>query len=87
MGLGSVTLKPQIADGRLSLEAVQVTAMGVTVPHETVQVALDAFTSKMMHGYPLGIRADSVQVTNDGVVGHFSARNALIPANECFAHI
>jgi hypothetical protein len=87
LGLGSVTLKPRIVDGRLSLEAVKVAAMGFTVPHETVQVALDAFTSKLMKDYPLHIRADSVQVTNDGVVGYFSARNTLIPANECFAHI
>jgi hypothetical protein len=87
LGLGTVTLKPRIVSGEVSLEAVQVTAMGVTVPHETAQTALDAFTSKLMKDYPLGIRADNVQVTNDGVVGHFSARNASIPANECFAHI
>jgi LmeA-like phospholipid-binding len=87
LGLGTVTLKPRIADGQLSLEAVKVTAMGALVPHETAQAALDVFTSKMMKDYPLGIRADNVQVTNDGVVGNFSAHNALIPANECFAHI
>jgi LmeA-like phospholipid-binding len=87
LGLGSVTLKPRIAGGGLSLEVVKVTAIGVTVPHETAQVALDTFTSQLMKHYPLGIRADSVQVTNDGVVGHFSARNTAIPANECFADI
>jgi hypothetical protein len=87
LGLGTVTLKPQIADGQLSLEAVKVTAMGALVPHETAQAALDVFTSKMMKDYPLGIRAENVQVTNDGVVAHFSAHNAVIPANECFAHI
>jgi DUF2993 family protein len=87
LGLGTVTLKPRIVDGDLSLEAVKVTAMGATVPHETAQVALDAFTAKLMKDYPLGIRADNVQVTNDGVVAHFSARNASIPANECFANI
>lgn len=87
LGLGTVTLKPRIADGELSLEALKVTAMGATVPHETAQVALDAFTAKLMKDYPLGIRADNVQVTNDGVVAHFSARSASIPANECFTQI
>jgi hypothetical protein len=87
LGLGSLTLKPQIADGGLSLQVVKVTAMGATVPHETAQVALDAFTSKLMKDYPLGIRADNVQVTNEGVMGHFSVRNASIPVNECFARI
>jgi hypothetical protein len=87
LGLGSITLKPQVADGGLSLQVVKVTAMGTTVPHEIAQTALDQLTSRLMQDYPLGVRADSVQVTNDGVVGYFSARNASIPANECFARV
>ncbi len=90
MGLGSVTVKPQAADNGLSLQVVKVTAMGATVPHETAQAALDTFTSSLTKDYPLGIHADSVQVTNDGVVAHFSTRDASIPAaqtNPCFAHI
>jgi hypothetical protein len=87
LGLGSITLKPRVADGGLSLQVVKVTAMGATVPHEIAQSALDQFTSKLMQDYPLGVRADSVQVTNDGVVGQFSARNVSMPANECFTHI
>jgi LmeA-like phospholipid-binding len=87
LGLGSITLKPQVADGGLSLQVVEVTAMGTTVPHEIAQSALDQFTSKLMQDYPLGVRADSVQVTNDGVVGQFSARNVSMPANGCFARV
>lgn len=90
MGLGSVTVKPQVADNGLSLQVVKVTAMGATVPHETAQAALDTFTSSLTKDYPLGIHADSVQVTNDGVVAHFSTRDASIPAaqtNPCFAHV
>jgi hypothetical protein len=67
-----------------------VTAMGAVVPHETAQTALDTFTSTLTKDYPMGIRADSVQVTNDGVAAHFSTRNASIPAaqtNPCFAHV
>jgi hypothetical protein len=90
LGLGSVTVKPQTDDGELTLKVLKVTAMGAVIPHETAQAALDTFTSALIKGYPLGIRADSVQVTNDGVVAHFSTHNAPIPVaqtNACFAHV
>jgi LmeA-like phospholipid-binding len=90
LGLGSVTVKPQVAGSGLSLQVVRVTAMGATLPHETAQSALDTFTSALTKDYPLGIHADSVQVTNDGVVAHFSTRDASIPAAQtdpCFAHV
>ena len=90
LGLGSVTVKPQTVDGELTLQLVKVTAMGAVVPHETAQTALNTFTSALIKDFPLGIRADSVQVTNDGVVAHFSTRNAPIPVaqtNPCFAHV
>jgi hypothetical protein len=89
-GLGSVTVKPQVADGELKLQVYKVTAMGAIVPHETAQAALNTFTAAMIKNYPLGIKADSVQVTNDGVVAHFSTHNASIPAAQsdpCFAHV
>ena len=89
-GLGSVTVKPQTVDGQLTLQVLKVTAMGAVIPHETAQAALDTLTSALIKGYPLGIRADSVQVTNNGVVAHFSTHNAPIPAaqaNPCFAHV
>jgi hypothetical protein len=88
LGLGAVTVKPQIAGHGLSLKVVKVTAMGVTLPSETAQSALNLFASTLVSDFPLGIHADSVQVTNDGVTAHFSTRNALIPVartNPCFA--
>lgn len=90
LGLGSVTVKPQAADNGLSLSVVKVTTMGLTVPTETVQSALDVFASRLTTGYPLGIRADSVQVTDSGVTAHLLTRNAAIPtaqANSCFAKL
>jgi hypothetical protein len=90
LGLGSVTVKPQTDDGKLLLQVVKVTALGAVVPHETAQAALDTFSSTLIKSYPLGIHADSVQVTTDGVVAHFSTRNAPIPVGEtnpCFAHV
>ena len=40
-----------------------------------------------MKDYPMGIKADTVQVTDTGVTGQFSTQNATIPLNEndpCF---
>lgn len=88
-GLGSVTLKPRIAGSGVSLEIVKLTARNAMVSHKSAQRALAAVTSKLTNNYPLGVRADSVQVTKVGVVAHFSARNAVIPiqVDPCFADI
>jgi hypothetical protein len=53
-----------------------------------VQPALDAFSGELTKNYPLGVHADSIQVTDTGVVSKFSTRNASIPAggeDPCFA--
>jgi hypothetical protein len=86
--LGSIIAKPQVVDNGISLEVQQLTGLGFTLPRETVQPALDAFTSQLTKNYPLGVKADSVQVTDTGVVSKFSTKNATIPAGEqdpCFA--
>ncbi len=90
MGLGGVTVKPQVSDGALTLQVYKVNALGAIIPHEAAQSALNTFTAALLKQYPLGIKADSVQVTNDGVVAHFSTHNAAIPAAQsdpCFAHV
>jgi LmeA-like phospholipid-binding len=86
--LGTVIAKPQITDGSLGLKVVHVVGLGFTLPSESVQPALDAFTSALTKDYPLGIKADSVGVTGDGVVARFSTQNATIPPDNqdpCFA--
>ncbi|MDT5017482.1 MAG: hypothetical protein QOD39_3642, partial [Mycobacterium sp.] len=60
------------------------------LPKDAVQTALNELTKKLNDNYPLGIHADSVEVTNAGVVGKFSSQNASIPkedANPCFARL
>ena len=86
--LGSITAKPAVANNGISLQVTQLTGLGFTLPRETVQPALDAFTSQLTTNYPLGIHADSVQVTDSGVVSQFSTQNASIPKgtqDPCFA--
>ncbi|MGV0793925.1 LmeA family phospholipid-binding protein [Mycolicibacterium sp. XJ1819] len=86
--LGSVTAKPVVDDNGIALEVTRLTGLGFSLPRETVQPALDAFTSQLTKNYPMGIHADSVQVTDSGVVSRFSTQNASIPKSEddpCFA--
>jgi DUF2993 family protein len=86
-GAITVTAKPVVTNGGLALQVVDVTG---PLAKDTVQTALDGLTAKLNSKYPLGIHADSVQVTTTGVVGKFSTQNASIPqanANACFARI
>ena len=86
-GSNSVTAKPVVTDGDLNLQVVDVDG---PLPKDTVQAALDGLTKKLNDNYPLGIHADSVKVTDSGVVGTFSSQNASIPkadANPCFARL
>ena len=86
-GSNGVTAKPVVTDGDLGLQVLDVSG---PLPKDTVQTALDNLTKKLNDNYPLGIHADSVEVTAAGVVGKFSSQNASIPkedANPCFARL
>ncbi len=83
-GDNRVTAKPVVAEGDLNLEVLDATG---PLPKDGVQTALDELTKKLNDNYPLGIRAVSVGVTDSGVVGKFSSRNASIPKDDaipCF---
>jgi hypothetical protein len=86
-GSNTVTAKPVVTDGDLNLEVLDVNG---PLPKDGVQTALNELTKKLNDNYPLGIHADSVEVTDTGVVGKFSSQNASIPkedANPCFARL
>jgi hypothetical protein len=86
-GDNTVTAKPVVTDGDLNLQVLDVTGV---LPKDAVQTALNELTKKLNDNYPLGIHADSVQVTDSGVVGKFSSKDASIPkedANPCFARL
>jgi hypothetical protein len=100
--LGDVTTKPQVTDGRLALQVVDVTGLGLLIPSEVVQSALDTFTTRLTENYPLSIRADGVRITNDAVTAHYSSSSTSIPRddqgdpgnpgskdnqNSCFTHL
>jgi LmeA-like phospholipid-binding len=86
--LGSIVAKPAAVDGGISLQVAELTGLGFTLPREAVQPALDAFTAQLTQNYPMGIKADSVKVTDTGVESRFSTQNADIPKGQedpCFA--
>jgi LmeA-like phospholipid-binding len=89
--LDNITAKPVVSGNGLELQIVSFNALGFTMPKESVQSTLDDFTSNLTKNYPLGIHADSVQVTNSGVTSHFSTQNASIPNGNnndpCFANL
>ena len=88
--LGSIIAKPQVVNNVISLQVVNLTGLGFTLPKESVQPALDAFTNELANNFPLGIHADSIQVTDTGVAAHFSTRNATMPQGSqdpCFANL
>ncbi len=89
--LDNITAKPVVSGNGLQLQIASFNALGFTMPKESVQSTLDDFTSSVTKNYPLGIHADSVQVTDTGVTSHFSTQNATIPNGNtndpCFANL
>jgi uncharacterized membrane protein len=89
--LNDIKAKPVVSGNGLQLQIIDFNTLGFTLPKETVQSTLDEFTSNVTKNYPLGIHADSVQVTSTGVQSHFSTQNATIPTggttDPCFTNI
>lgn len=79
--LDSATVKPQIVNNGLSLQVVNLSALGSKMSTDKVQKHLDDLTSKATQNYPLGIHADTVKVTDTGVQATFSTQNATIPTS------
>jgi hypothetical protein len=90
--LNDIKAKPVVSGNGLQLQIIDFNTLGFTLPKETVQSTLDEFLSNQTKNFPLGIHADSVQVTSNGVQSHFSTQNATIPTgggtpDPCFTNI
>lgn len=89
-GLATVVVKPEVVNGGLSLQVQKLTGLGaLTLPRETLQPELDRFAAQLTKRYPLGLHADSIEVTDSGVVARFSTQNASIPRTDdpCFDNL
>jgi LmeA-like phospholipid-binding len=87
---GDIVAKPQVTNNKLTMQVVSLSGLGFVLPTESVQPILDKFTDKLASDLPLGIHADSVQLTDTAVVGRFSTQNARIPSQSqdpCFANL
>ncbi len=85
--LNKATVKPQLAGNGLSLQVVDLEALGHDLDTDTVQRRLDELTAKVTGDLPLGIHLDSVEVTDSGVVVKFSSRDAALSgqsSSQCF---
>lgn len=84
--LVGVTVKPKLLDGGgIGLDVVDTDGPGLGAI-ETLQPALDAYLGKQT--LPLGLHADRLSVTDDGVTAHLSSGNASLPAGsttDCFS--
>lgn len=78
--LGTVIAKPAVADGGLRLQVKSLTGLGLPLPRDGLQSALDTFATEMKKDFPIGLRVDDVRVTDAGLAAHFSARNVSMPA-------
>jgi LmeA-like phospholipid-binding len=88
--LGTITAKPTVVNKGISLQIIDLSAIGLSWPRETLQPILDKFTAQITENYPMGIHADSVQVTDSGVEAKFSTQNASMPKpvdDPCFANL
>jgi hypothetical protein len=88
--LGTITAKPSVVNKGISLQIIDLSAIGLSWPRETLQPILDKFTAQITENYPMGIHADSVQVTENGVVAKFSTTNASMPKpadDPCFGKL
>jgi hypothetical protein len=90
--LDTATVKPQIVNNGLALEVVSLSALGSNMSTQKVQQHLDDLTSQATQNYPLGIHANSVNVTDNGIEATFSTSNATIPAggnnnDPCFSGV
>ncbi|QLL08165.1 LmeA family phospholipid-binding protein [Mycobacterium vicinigordonae] len=88
--VNDIVAKPSVVNGALKLQIVTFNTLFGKLPRELIQSSLDDYTTSLNKKLPLGIQADRVEVTDSGVVAHFSSHNATIPAGQtdpCFADL
>ena len=77
--LASVIVKPSVNNGVIEMEVVDQSGLASILGKDDAQAGLDKISSQLGENYPLGIKANSVEVTDAGIVAKFSTQNATIP--------
>ncbi|WP_191989040.1 DUF2993 domain-containing protein [Mycobacteroides salmoniphilum] len=79
--LGDIPIKatPKIANGKVGVEITNIPA-SIPIPGlsaSTIQAALDKVADRLTGEYPLGLKADSVQILADGARAHLSSSGTV----------
>lgn len=85
--LATLTVRPRAtADGGLTLDIVDATGPGLGETSD-LQPLLDAYLARQTSNLPLGVKTQSVDVTDDGVIAQFAAHDTTVPirTEECFS--
>lgn len=70
-GLAQLEVQPLVRDGNIVVETKSAQLLGIGLPTDLVQGIVETFTESLQ-SYPLGLRAQEVEVTDDGVNVHLS---------------
>lgn len=70
-GLAQLQVQPTVRDGNVVVETKSAQLLGIGLPTDLVQGIVDVFTESLQ-SYPLGLRADEVTVTDDGLIVQLS---------------
>lgn len=70
-GLAQLEVQPMVRNGNVEVETKSAQLLGLGLPTDLVQGIVEVFTQSLQ-SYPLGLRAQEVKVTDDGVVVQLS---------------
>lgn len=80
-GLGSITLQPQVQNGRVVIDTLGAQAFGIGLPTDAVSQVVDLMTGSMAD-YPMGLTPTAVKVSDAGIqIGLAGGRTTLQPAS------
>lgn len=79
-GMLHVSIKPVITDGQVALKLADMSSGIPGLARDAVQPALDKFTKSAVGTYPLGLKADTVSVTYNGLEVHLSSGKQTLKA-------
>ncbi|WP_280339764.1 LmeA family phospholipid-binding protein [Nocardia neocaledoniensis] len=66
-GLAQLQVQPMVRGGNVVVETKSAQLLGIGLPTDLVQGIVETFTQSLQ-SYPLGLRAQEVEVTDDGVI-------------------
>ncbi|MFE0515138.1 LmeA family phospholipid-binding protein [Streptomyces sp. NPDC058964] len=79
-GLGRATLRPEVRDGRVTLDVQDVEVLGSPAPAAVVDRLRSTLSARSGTAYPLGLRATSLDVTDTGLDVTLDGGAARLPA-------